>query len=263
MRGELQQAMIEAALAGGRAILAVPRESAAVRLKADESLVTAADLAADAAIAAVLAARAPAIPVISEETTAGEDAATPSGPWFLVDPLDGTKEYVSGRGEYTVNIALVENGEAVAGVIYAPELGRIWTGARDRGAAETTVVDGRVGAWRAIAARTPPPEGPVAAVSRSHAGPETDAYLARLGVSARAARGSSLKFCLIAAGEADVYPRFGPTMEWDTAAGQAILEAAGGRVERLADGAPLAYGRGPTPGVRPFANPDFVAFGRR
>lgn len=263
MSAALQQAMIDAALAGGRAILAVPRAIAGVRLKPDESPVTAADEAADAAIAALLGARAPGVPVISEESTGAENARAPADLYFLVDPLDGTKEYVGGREEYTVNVALVRTGAPIAGAIYAPEIGRFWRGARGEGAFEASVVDGRIGAWRPIAARTPPPDGLVAAVSRSNAGPQTQAYLARIGACTRIARGSSLKFCLIATGEADVYPRIGPTMEWDTAAGQAILEAAGGRVERLADGAPLAYGHGPAPGARPFENPDFVAFGRR
>ncbi|MGJ3263773.1 MAG: 3'(2'),5'-bisphosphate nucleotidase CysQ [Salinarimonas sp.] len=260
MTDELLQAMITAALAGGRAIRdVVAAGDAAVRLKADASPVTAADEAADAAIATVLARAAAGIPVVSEES-AGEAAPAQAGRFFLVDPLDGTKEFVAGSGEYTVNIALVEDGRAVAGVIHTPAMGLICIGARGAGAREADVLDGALGAWRRIAARPVPAAGRIAVASRRHAGPETEACLAKLDAGERISRGSSLKFCLIAAGEADVYPRLAPTMEWDTAAGQAILEAAGGRVERL-DGTPLRYG-GPWPdGARPWGNPHFIAWG--
>ncbi|GGK22089.1 3'(2'),5'-bisphosphate nucleotidase CysQ [Salinarimonas ramus] len=258
----LTQAMIEAALAGGRAILAVASSGETdVRLKADRSPVTAADEAADAAIAAVLGRAFPEIAIVSEES-AGERAPAQSGLFFLIDPLDGTKEFVAGTGEYTVNIALVDKGRAVAGVIHTPALGRICAGVVGEGAREAEVVDGAPGPWRTIRARTTPASAPVAVASRRHAGPRTEEFLASLGVCERASRGSSLKFCLLAAGEADVYPRLAPTMEWDTAAGHAILEAAGGRVERL-DGTPLTYGGPWAAGAKPWANPDFVAWGAR
>ncbi|MGP9821305.1 3'(2'),5'-bisphosphate nucleotidase CysQ [Salinarimonas sp. NSM] len=260
MAEALLEVMIAAALAGGRAIRAVVEAGdTAVRTKADASPVTAADEAADAAIAAVLARDAPGIPIVSEESS-GETAPAQGGRFFLVDPLDGTKEFVAGSGEYTVNIALVEGGHAVAGVIHTPALGRICVGARGEGAREADLVDGAPSEWRPIRARPVPASGPVAVASRSHAGPETEACLERLGAATRTSRGSSLKFCLLAAGEADVYPRLSPTMEWDTAAGQAILEAAGGRVERL-DGTPLRYGGPWAQGARPWGNPHFIAWG--
>ncbi|WP_029029724.1 3'(2'),5'-bisphosphate nucleotidase CysQ [Salinarimonas rosea] len=254
------EVMIAAALAGGRAIRAVVEAGeTAVRTKADASPVTAADEAADAAIAAILGRAVPAIPIVSEES-AGESAPAQAGRFFLVDPLDGTKEFVAGSGEYTVNIALVEEGCAVAGVIHTPALGRICVGMRGEGAREADVVDGAPSAWRAIRARPVPAHGRIAVASRRHAGPETEACLDRLAAATRISRGSSLKFCLLASGEADVYPRLAPTMEWDTAAGQAILEAAGGRVERL-DGTPLRYGGPWRDGARPWGNPHFVAWG--
>jgi 3'(2'), 5'-bisphosphate nucleotidase len=223
---------------------------AAVRRKADASPVTAADEAAEAVILAGLAQLTPDIPVVAEETVAaGHVPALDSGPFWLVDPLDGTKEFISKNGEFTVNIALIEGGEAVLGVVLAPALGKVWWGARGHGAMAR---DGG-GPARKIAVRQKPVR-PVAVASRSHADPQTEAFLDEAGVAERISAGSSLKFCLVAEGKADLYPRFGRTMEWDTAAGHAVLSAAGGRVTTR-DGAPFLY-RKPR-----FENPGFIARG--
>ncbi len=196
--------------------------------KADGSPLTAADLAADAVIREGLALAFPAIPVVSEED--GDRPADPGRVFFLVDPLDGTREFVAGRPDYTVNIALVEDGVAVAGVVLTPADGRLWCGALGRGATR----NGQP--IRARAVRVPP----VALVSRSHREAATDAWVAARGVVETVVVGSSVKFCTLAEGGGDVYPRFGPTMAWDTAAGQAVLEAAGG-VVLTPEGVPLRY----------------------
>jgi 3'(2'), 5'-bisphosphate nucleotidase len=226
------------------------RDDAAVRLKADASPVTAADEAAEAVILKGLATLTPDIPVVAEETVAaGRIPTLDDGPVWLVDPLDGTKEFISKNGEFTVNIALIAGSEPVLGVVLAPALGKAWWGARGHGAMAR---DGGTAA-RPIAVR-PKPERPVAVASRSHADPQTDAFLDEAGVTARISAGSSLKFCLVAEGKADLYPRFGRTMEWDTAAGHAVLSAAGGRVTTR-EGAPFLYRK---PG---FENPGFIARG--
>lgn len=256
----LEALLVAAALAGGAAILPIYKGPIMAREKSDASPVTFADEAAEAAILACLAAAAPNIPVIAEEAVSRGELPPTDGLFFLVDPLDGTKEFIAQLGEFTVNIALVENGAPVAGVVYAPAIGRLFLGVHGASAREARVVDGAISDWRVIAARTPPPEGLVAVASRSHAGPDTDAFLARHPVVARVSAGSSLKFCLVAAGEADVYPRMGRTMEWDTAAGHAVLTAAGGRVARL-DGTPLTYGKRNRAEDTDFANPWFVGWG--
>jgi 3'(2'), 5'-bisphosphate nucleotidase len=225
------------------------RGDAAVQLKADASPVTAADEAAEAVILAGLAALTPSIPVVAEETVAaGRIPVLDDGPFWLVDPLDGTKEFISKNGEFTVNIALIEGQEPVLGVVLAPALGKVWWGARGQGAMARDEGDR---APRRIVAR-PWPARPVAVASRSHADPHTEAFLDAAGVSERISAGSSLKFCLVAEGKADLYPRFGRTMEWDTAAGHAVLSAAGGRVTTQG-GAPFVYRK---PG---FENPGFIA----
>jgi 3'(2'), 5'-bisphosphate nucleotidase len=234
----------------GALILEHYRGEIAVRAKADASPVTVADEAAEAVILEGLAALTPEIPVVAEETVAaGRVPEVGAGRFWLVDPLDGTKEFLSRNGEFTVNIALIEGGEPVLGVVFAPALGKVWWGARG------------AGAWlrdaageRPIAARPRPASGLVAVASRSHSDPETEAFLDEMGVAERISAGSSLKFCLVAEGRADVYPRFGRTMEWDTAAGHAVLSAAGGRVTTR-DGAPFTYRK---PG---FENPAFIACG--
>jgi 3'(2'), 5'-bisphosphate nucleotidase len=241
------------AIAAGAAIMQVYAGPVEAEAKADGSPLTAADLAAEAVIAAGLARAFPGLPVMSEEgaTTPGRLGAA-GETFLLVDPLDGTKEFVSHTHEFTVNIAVIAGHRPRAGVVYAPALGRLWLGAVGAGAAvwdvaataaPEAVSGARRAAGRPIHVRPRPAKDLVAVASRSHLDADTEAFLAALPIGKRRSIGSSLKFCLVAEGAADVYPRFGPTMEWDTGAGQAVLEAAGGRV-MLPDGsAPLGYGK--------------------
>ena len=236
-RQRLADRFAHIAEAAGARIMAV-YGAATAEAKADGSPLTEADLAAHDAILQGLAEHCPGLPVISEEDAALA-ATAPSRSFILVDPLDGTREFISGNGEFTVNIALVEDGVPVAGVVFAPALGRLWSGALGAGAQVRHAGDA---APRPIATRRPATGGLVAVASRSHRDAQTDAFLGGLPVAGLRSVGSSLKFCLVAEGEADVYPRFGPTMEWDTAAGQAVLEAAGGRVV-TPEGAPFRYAK--------------------
>lgn len=246
--GQLERISLEA----GAAIMRVYAAAINVAYKTDSSPVTDADRLAEQIILKRLAEIAPETPVLSEEAASEGKAFVPSTEFFLVDPLDGTKEFIGRNGEFTVNIALIRSGAAVAGAVYAPALGRLYLGAKSLGA--WRIDDG--GARKNIAARRPS-GGLVAVASRSHRSPETDDYLRTLDVASFAEAGSSLKFCLIAEGTADIYPRFGRTMEWDTGAGQAVLEAAGGAVVEHPSGRPLAYGKA----ARGFDNPYFVARG--
>ena len=233
------------------------RVAAEVRRKVDHSPVTAADDAAEAHILAALHELTPDIPVISEDAAEAGTLPDISGRRFwLVDPLDGTKEFLERNGEFTVNIALIVDGQPVAGVVHAPALGKTWIGA-GAGTAQC-IEDGQPP--QPIRARPRPATGAVVAVSRRHGDAAAiDAFLKTIQVDTHMTAGSSLKFCLLASGQADVYPRFGRTMEWDTAAGHAVLSAAGGRVDRANhgadDGTPLTYGK---PG---FENPPFIACG--
>lgn len=258
----MAELLIDAAIAAGEAIMPIYDGPIEVREKADFFPVTAADEAAEAVILASLAQRVPAIPVIAEEAVSRGTVPKVGRHFFLVDPLDGTKEFIARNGEFTVNIALIEDGEPVAGVVYAPAIGRLFLGIAGTGAREARIEGGKPGAWRNIAVRNPPAEGLTAVASRSHSNPETEEFLAGFPIAARVSAGSSLKFCLIAAGEADLYPRMGRTMEWDTAAGHAVLAAAGGRVT-LTDGAPLRYGKREQDADVDFANPWFVGAGWR
>ncbi len=239
----------ELALEAGRQIMEVyARGEVEAVAKADQSPVTEADLAADRVICDGLAAAFPEIPVVTEERA--ESHALGAAPrYFLVDPLDGTKDFVARRGEFTVNIALVEAGQPVAGVVYAPAVGRLFLGIAGQATEER---DGN-GAAQPIRVATADSGALRVVASKSHRDAETDAYIARYTVASFVAAGSSLKFCLLAAGEADLYPRLGRTMEWDTAAGHAVLAAAGGTVLSLPDLAPFAYGK---PG---WANGAFLA----
>jgi 3'(2'), 5'-bisphosphate nucleotidase len=234
----------------GDAVLAVYAQPFHVEAKGDGSPVTAADRAAEAILAPALGALLPGVPVVAEEAAADGDVPVvdPNGRFWLVDPLDGTREFVARNGEFTVNVALVDGGVPVLGVVLAPALDLLFVGLVGHGA--WRVANGR----REPIATRPPTDGWVVAYSRSHRDARTEAWLAGRPVAERRAAGSSLKFGLVAAGEADVYPRLGRTMEWDTAAGHAVLRAAGGCVLDLA-GQPLRYGK---PG---FENPDFVAWG--
>ncbi|HVZ30195.1 MAG TPA: 3'(2'),5'-bisphosphate nucleotidase CysQ [Asticcacaulis sp.] len=241
-------------LAAGAEILRIYATDFQIDAKGDASPVTEADRAAEAIILEKLKYLAPDIPVVAEEEAAAGRIPDTGGRFFLVDPLDGTKEFISRNGEFTVNIALIENGEPIRGAVYAPVLGKLYWGAHGEGAYVADVKNGAKGPSRPIRVRIPPQNGLAAVGSRSHGSDETQAYLKAFNVAEFKAAGSSLKFCLVAEGAADIYPRLGPTMEWDTAAGDAVLRAAGGRVETL-DRIALAYGK---PGFR---NPHFVAFG--
>jgi 3'(2'), 5'-bisphosphate nucleotidase len=263
--------VIAIARAAGEEVLEVYERGCGVERKQDGSPVTPADRRAQEIICARLERVAPGIPIVAEETTdtttaaierrgaeasgakieRGARRAVPSRcDFWLVDPLDGTKEFVARNGEFTINIALIEAGAPVLGVVLAPALDRLYAAAS--GAAVIEDAGGR----RPLAARIAPAEGATVVSSRSHCDPEALArFIAGRKIARSISAGSSLKFCLLAAGEADLYPRFGRTMEWDTAAGDAILRAAGGRVIDL-NGDPLRYGK---PG---FENPSFVAVGR-
>jgi 3'(2'), 5'-bisphosphate nucleotidase len=243
--------VISIARAAGDEVLAVYSQGCAVESKEDGSPVTDADRRAQEVICTGLERLAPEIPIVAEEDCSSQHQGDLPGRFWLVDPLDGTKEFVSRNGEFTVNIALIEGDAPVLGVILAPALGRLFASGVRAGA----MLDDEHGR-RAVSTRPVPPQGPTIVSSRSHSDPE--ALRRRLGgrpIGTSICAGSSLKFCLIAAGEADLYPRFGRTMEWDTAAGDAILRAAGGNVTDL-DGNPLRYGK-PS-----FENPHFVAQGR-
>jgi 3'(2'), 5'-bisphosphate nucleotidase len=236
----------------GRAILAVYESAFAVEIKDDRSPLTAADRAAHAVIARGLAALTPAVPVWSEESATAPFAERSRWPAFwLVDPLDGTKEFIKRNGEFTVNIALVAGHAPVLGVVHVPALGRDYWGARGAGAFRRDAGS----APRPVAVTRPAPPKVRVVGSRSHGGESLAGFLAAVGTHELVAMGSSLKFCLVAEGAADVYPRLGPTSEWDTAAAQAVVEAAGGAVVDLA-GQPLRYN--PGPGV---LNPHFLVYG--
>jgi 3'(2'), 5'-bisphosphate nucleotidase len=241
------------------AILAIGPSALATRTKADQSPVTAADEASDAAIAKGLSRLLPGVSVISEETIPRPSLAGVES-FALVDPLDGTKEFLAGNGEYTVNVALVVDGVPAAGFIAAPARGIIYRGVVGSGAERLALSPGaRVGQAaeiRAIRTRRRPAEGLVATVSRSHLEPATEVLLRRLPVNTRLPCGSALKFCAIADGTADIYPRLSPTSEWDVAAGHAIITAAGGVVTGP-DGLSLSYGRA----AAKFRVPAFVAWG--
>jgi 3'(2'), 5'-bisphosphate nucleotidase len=254
----LLQSLIYTAQRAGGAIMAVYATDFAVRDKVDASPVTAADEAAEKIILADLALIAPGVPVVAEEAVAAGRVPVVAGRFFLVDPLDGTREFISRRDEFTVNIALIESGEPVLGVVFAPARRELFWGDVRAGKAGHIDADpdGTMPSMgTAISARRAPADGLTAVASRSHRTPETDAFLANYPVREFRSIGSSLKFCLVASGQADLYPRMGTTMEWDTAAGQAVLAAAGGRVLTPA-GQPFGYGK---PGFR---NGDFVAWGR-
>jgi 3'(2'), 5'-bisphosphate nucleotidase len=208
-----------------------------VEMKADDSPLTRADLASHRILVAALERLTPDIPVLSEESAATAFEARRDWPrLWVVDPLDGTREFIKRNGEFTINVALVEDHRPVLGVIAVPALGRSYVGIPGSGA----FVRNDAGDRRAIRTRRPPADPPVVLGSRSHGNPRSEAYFEAIGPHRRLARGSALKFCAVAEGEADFYPRLGPTSEWDTAAGDAIVQAAGGRVT-LPDGRALRY----------------------
>jgi 3'(2'), 5'-bisphosphate nucleotidase len=217
------------------------RSDDGVRVKSDGSPVTAADEAAEAVIRDGLARLAPDWPIVSEEAAELAKPTVTSAAYFLVDPLDGTREFVAGRDEYTINIAAMAAGAPVLGIVAAPALGTIWRGMAGRGAERLQFSPDATAAPQAIHVRTRPADELTVLVSRSHLDASTQRYLDGLPPSRRIACGSSLKFCRLAEGAADHYPRLGPTCDWDVAAGHAVLTAAGGIVV-APGGAALAYG---------------------
>ena len=251
------QLMVEAALEAGAEIEAIYGAGCATEIKEDGSPVTEADGRAEQIILRRLRAAYPEVPVLAEEEACEGCIPELGVRFFCVDPLDGTKGFIARNGEFTVNIALIDAGEPIAGVVYAPDLHLLYYGARGEGAHRR-----RDGAPpQAIATRTAPAKGLTAIGSRNHHAQGTEERNRRLVIAEYLPSGSSLKFCMLAEGSADVYPRYGRTMEWDTAAGQAVLEAAGGRVMVL-DGdqetGPLRYGKQEAG----FENPHFIAWGR-
>ncbi|MCV3210517.1 3'(2'),5'-bisphosphate nucleotidase CysQ [Mesorhizobium sp. YC-39] len=249
------------ALAAGREVMRVFNAGCAVDRKSDSSPVTEADRESEKIILAGLRAAFPGIPCVAEEeASAGIMPPDLGDAFFLIDPLDGTKEFVNRRTDFTVNIALVRHGVPEIGVVFAPCTGRFFSGRPGR--AETIEVndDYQITGRQPISARKGLSPLTIVA-SRSHNTPETDAFIRDLGAAEIVSVGSSLKFCLVAAAEADVYPRFGRTMEWDTAAGDAVLRAAGGMTRTL-DGKPLTYGKREQADDEDFANPHFIASGK-
>lgn len=245
-------ALLDLADAAGRAILAIYGHEQAVQWKDDASPLTEADLAAHRIIVDGLARLTPDLPVLSEES-AGVPWAVRRGwsRYWLVDPLDGTREFLKRNGEFTVNIALIEEGEPVLGIVHAPVTGESWSAERGAAAYRRDAQ----GHERRLFVRSPPAKPLRVAVSRSHRDERTNRLVDQLGAIEAVALGSSLKFCKLAEGALDLYPRFGPTSEWDTAAGQCVLEAAGGALVNLA-GEPFRYNRRDS-----LLNGDFLAFG--
>jgi 3'(2'), 5'-bisphosphate nucleotidase len=241
----------------GAAILAVNRAGMKIDGKMDGSPVTEADLVADRIIGEGLARLVPGVPALSEERV---QLAKPPyrGSFFLIDPLDGTKEFVAGRSEFTVNLALVNDGTPLLGIIGAPALGLVWRGLIGRGAERLATTDSAVGAAEPIHTRRLPPCGDpwIAAVSRSHGDARTEAFIADRPGAIRRSLGSAVKFGRVAEGSADIYPRLAPTSEWDIAAGHAIVTAAGGKITD-AQGADLRFGEGRDG----FIVPEFIAWG--
>ena len=225
-----------------------------VKSKSDDSPVTAADEAADAHISAGLRAAFPDVTLITEEQA--DSHALSAHTFLIVDPLDGTKEFIHRRGDFTVNIAYVEDGVPQRGVVYAPAKGRLfYTDAAGVSVEEVGDLDKTtIGTTVPISVSTPDNNGLMVVASKSHRDQATDDYINKYAVNDMKSAGSSLKFCLVATGEADIYPRVGRTMEWDTAAGHAVLTGAGGHVVRFDDHTPLTYGK------EDFANPFFIAY---
>ncbi len=248
---EMVERVRDITLRAGKEILEVYRGDFDVARKDDASPVTEADSRAEELILAALRREVTdAYPIVAEEeVAAGRMPDVNGGPFWLVDPLDGTKEFIKRQGEFTVNIALIEDGQPKLGVVHAPAKNATYWGSPLGAFAD---IDG-AGA-QPIACRPMPSRGLVAVASKSHRNPELEEFLARYDLAESISSGSSIKFCLVAIGRADLYPRTGRTMEWDTAAGQAVVMFAGGSVSRM-DGSPLTYGK---PG---FENPHFVVWG--
>jgi 3'(2'), 5'-bisphosphate nucleotidase len=230
--------------------------TAALRFKPDQSPVTAADAASEAVFLEGLARVLPGVPVVSEESVSTRLPPSLEESFLVVDPLDGTREFLAGRDEFTVNLAIVTSGEPIAGIIAAPNRGQLWRGIVGEKAERLRLLAGGADQPQPIRTRAWPGQGAVAAVSRSHFDVATEAFLGRLGPVTRNAVGSAIKFCQIAEGAADVYPRLATTCEWDVAAGHALVVAAGG-VVTTPQGSALAYGRA----AENFRVPAFIAWG--
>lgn len=259
----LLAAFAQAALKAGSVILRIREEGMGARFKSDESPVTAADLASEELLRAELEAILPGVPVIAEEAVAEGRGERPANTFLLVDPLDGTREFIGASGEFTVNIGLVVDGLPTFGIVYAPAVERLYAGATfASGAAQAFRAQRSAGSavdaagWEPIACRPIPAHGIVAVASRSHLDADTAALLDGLDVAERLSVGSALKFGLVAEGRADIYPRLGTVCEWDVAAGHALVRAAGGSVRRP-DGTALPYGRT----AENYRVPAFIAYG--
>jgi 3'(2'), 5'-bisphosphate nucleotidase len=253
------KALAAIAYDAGAILLGHYAEGVKVREKADSSPVTVADEEAEKFILKRLSQLAPDVPVVAEESVAAGRIPKIGRHFFLVDPLDGTKEFIKRNGEFTVNIAEIIDGKPVRGVVYAPAVSRMFYGEVSSGAFAIAAQPGGAPDFsqgRPISARKPSAGGLIIAISRSHADQKSEEYLRAFKVKQTVVAGSSLKFCLVAAGEADLYPRFGHTCEWDTAAGHAVLAAAGGAVT-TPEGKPFVYGKA----ADKFLNPFFIAKG--
>lgn len=252
---KLTEVMRRLAIEAGDLIMSIyEAEDFAVKVKSDSSPVTEADEAADALISAGLRKAFPATTLVTEEQAASHEQRADT--FLIVDPLDGTKEFINRRGDFTVNIALVEAGVPTRGVVYAPAKGRMFlTLADGTSVEETGHLDPRViGTLTPIRVGKPDNSALMVVASKSHRDQATDKYIAKYAVKDMTSAGSSLKFCLVATGEADLYPRVGRTMEWDTAAGHAVLRGAGGDVVRFDNHDPLTYGK------EGYENPFFIAY---
>lgn len=249
MKHPLIEALIPAVRAAGDLIETIRIAGAVVRDKADQSPVTEADERAELLLTAAILAVEPDAVIVGEEASAAGFQPEPTARFWLIDPLDGTKDFIQGGPDYSVNIGLIENGVPVLGVVLAPRDGTLWAGAAGFGAFRESCGGPRVAiSTRRLATR------PIVVTSRTHLDSETSRYAAAIAGADTRPSGSSLKFCLVAEGSADIYPRFGPTCEWDTAAGDALLRAAGG-MTRGKDGAPFAYAK------PKFRNGAFLAVG--
>jgi len=257
-RDELALQLGNIVLEAGKVIMAVRTSDVGARRKPDGSPVCDADIKAEQLILARLAALMPKVAVIAEESFAPHRDGPVPERFFLVDPLDGTREFLAGHQDFTVNIALVENQDPIAGAICAPALDQVYLAGATAYRADSAAGGNLPDTMKVITTGPVPDAGLRAVASRSHMNAPTQAWLAQHRVGEPQRAGSSLKFCLIARGDADVYPRIAPTMEWDTAAGHAILNAAGGCVLGL-DGSPLRYGKNDAG----FKNDGFIAWGRR
>ena len=257
-RDKLARLFASIASEAGVRVMEVYNSDFETRTKADYSPVSDADERAEEVILARLQEALPGVPVLAEERASRDGVGEKEWDAFLlVDPVDGTKEFINRRGDFTVNIALICHGVPIAGTVYAPARKEMYFGGASAQLIEEFSPGETLREGRTLATRAYPAEGLTAITSASHLDEQTKAFVAARKIAGQVAIGSSLKFCWVAAGKADVYPRFGPTMEWDTAAGQAVLTAAGGQVIRP-DGAPFLYCKG----VQGFRNGPFIAWGR-